>query len=298
MRRFPFLILSIPLAVVLASTGAEARPGGGSRVLDDLMVSSETLDRPWAPASRVSVGELALAEEGADPDLHMFDEEGAAPRRWWPLVASAVLPGLGESLTGHRRGWFMIAADAGLWYGVKDKNDLGNEKEEEFEAFADEHWKEDRWINALADGDLQEYFPDLVAGSTVDDVALYVSREEDEREWYENLGKWDVFSWGWREYWEDGYDPGDPDDPQFITPLRQQYLDLRGESNDAFGIRDRYLTVAMLLRVFSVMQVAYLEGFIGGRYSEAASEADGPQAGWFLEPQGLTGTQIGWKVSY
>ena len=122
------------------------------------------------------------------------------------------------------------------------------------------------------------------------DVPLYVSREEDEREWFENLGKWDVFAWGWREYWEDGYSPGDPENPNYMTPLRQQYLDLRGESNDAFQNRDRFLTAALL--------VAYLEGFIGGRFSEAGAEADGPRTGWFLEPQGLTGTQIGWKVSY
>ena len=192
----------------------------------------------------------------------------------------------------------MIAADAGLWYGVWDKHDEGEQWETDFEAFALEQWSEEEWERALQQGDLEDYF-NLPAGTSKDDIALYVTREEDEREWFENLGKWDVFSWGWREYWEDDFDPGDPNNPNYVTPLRSEYLSMRGNSNDAFATRDTLFNVAVLFRVFSIVQMAYLEGFVGGRFESAsASSQDPPQMGWTIEPASGQGTRIGWKVSY
>jgi hypothetical protein len=197
-----------------------------------------------------------------------------------------------------------MAADAGLWAGVKNQNDKGNDKEDEFEAFADQHWSQDHWELFLQDGSVHDYFPDVPVGASPENVPLYVSKEQDAREWYENLGKWDVFAWGWEEYWQDDWNPennslgGTLGHPVFNTPLRQQYVDMRGESNDAFRNRDRFLTAALLLRVASMLESAYLEGFIGGRYDGAKAESEGPSSGWIVEPRGLDGARLGWKVSY
>ncbi len=222
-----------------------------------------------------------------------------APRRWWPVLMSLAVPGLGEVATGHKRGYFLLAADAGSIYSAVDKNNEGNDIEVEFEAFADQHWDEDEWRIALSDGLLEPYFPDLGTGSTAQDVPLWVTREEDEREYYENLGKWDQFAWGWREYWEAGFDPGDPSNPNFITPLRQEYLNLRGKSNDAFNRRDLFLSASLLLRVFSVLEMAYLEGFIGNRFgSNSASYEDAPQVSMYVSPLVQRETKVGLKVTY
>ncbi len=286
-------------------------------VLPAGLASAENLPGEGGPRLWLSNQEVdaLLAEGEKDPTaitLDFDEDRGVAPRRWWPVVASALVPGLGESLTGHRRGWFMIAADAGLWYGVVDRNNEGNDIKDQYEAFAEQHWSETEWANALAAGRTEEFFG-FGPGTVPDEVPLYVSRAEDEREWFENLGKWDVFAWGWREYWDDTwntaqgypflqYQPGAETpfyaDNVFMTPLRSQYVDMRVASNDAFETRDTLVNVAILLRVFSVLQVAYLEGFIGGRYAGAGPESGPVRAGWFVSPEGRDGGQLGWKVSY
>ncbi len=267
--------------------------------------------------------DLSLAQDDAAP-LPDLGEVDAAPRRWWPMLASIELPGLGETLTGHRRGWFMMAADVGIWYGIADRQQEGDDWEDRYEAFALEHWSEDEWARALNDGRLTALYPELGAGSSPSSVALYVSRELDEREWFENLGKWDVFAWGWREFHDDvwngenhpvflGAEPYNPvpDDPSTwffpsdrptMTPLRQQYVDMRVKSNDALDTRDDLFNVAVLLRVFSALQMAYLEGFIGNRYDSTQARSTpqpaGIRADWVLAPLGSDGAVVGWKVVY
>jgi len=279
----------VALALLLAGSPAVA---ADSAVARDLAV-------PSAPALRPALVDFARAglTDPAPAGGPTWQGEAAGPRRWWPLVLSAAVPGLGEAVTGHWWGYAMIAADGGLLYAAVDKHREGGDLEDEYKAFADEHYSEDEWRLALSQGDLEPYFPRLTAGSSPDHVDLYVTREEDEREWYENIGKWDQFAWGWREYWEEDFDPGDPANPDFITPLRQKYVDLRGESNDAFGQSDTFLTISLLLRVASVLQMAYLEGFIGGRYNDGPGLEDAGQV-LLVSDRVRDQTRFGLQVSY
>ena len=204
-----------------------------------------------------------------------LDSGGGAPRRWWPVLLSALVPGLGETVTGHYfRGAPLLAADIGLVGGAISQNSKGDERTEDFERFADEHYSEQLWSEHLAGtyGNFVNEFFDV--GTTPSSVPLYVPKSIDEREWYENIGKWEVFYFGWEEYDPDGqgYWPS-PTNPVFSVPSREKYVDLRGEANDAYELRDTLLSVSLLLRVFSLMQTAYLEGFIGGRFG--APQADG-----------------------
>ena len=157
---------------------------------------------------RLSLADLDAVlqdEDAAAVSVPSFDISDAAPRRWWPIALSAVLPGLGEITTGHQRGIPMIAVDAAIWWGVYSKHQEGKDLEEDFEKFMLEHWDESKWTEALANGDLQDFFPDYDFGTLPGDVPLYVSRDADEREWFENAGKWDEFAWGWREFWDDSW---------------------------------------------------------------------------------------------
>lgn len=254
--------------------------------------------------------DATLQDTGGDVPLQLNEELAAnpAPRRWWPIAMSAVLPGLGEVTTGHMRGIPMIGLDGAIWYGVYSKNQDGNDKEEEFEAFALQHWSQDEWEVALAAGDLEPFFPEYGFGTLKEDVPLYVPRSVDEREWFENAGKWDEFAWGWREYWEEGYtpQPGFPDtwyfsDNPTMTPLRKEYIEMRQSSNDAFESRDTLLSAALLLRVFSVLQMVYLEGFVGRRY-EAATQpefsAAVPRAGWTARSDAGGSGMVAWRMTW
>jgi|GEM_PF-5674768 len=280
------------LAVFILLAAAPASASAGS-----LRLSNEDIDAV-----------LQDGDDGSQPQLPDLPGTQMAPRRWWPLALSAVLPGLGEVTTGHMRGLPMIAIDGAIWYGVYSKQQDGNDKEAEFEAFALEHWSEDEWEIALANGDLEPFFEEFGVGTSKDDVPLYVPREVDEREWFENAGKWDQFAWGWREYWEDGYqpEPGFPEDWFFadnptMTPLRNEYILMRESSNDDFETRDTLLSAALLLRAFSVLQMIYLEGFVGRRY-EAAGEVklsmSEPTGGWSASSSATGSGMVAWRMSW
>jgi len=234
----------------------------------------------------------SILEQDGD-EVTLDDGRGPAPRRWWPILLSAVVPGLGEAATGHMRGYFLIGTDAALIAGAVSKQNDGEDAEVEYKAFADEHYDEEVWEahlrGDLVSGSIMDFFD---VGTTPDSVPLWVSREEDEREWYENIGKWEPFFFGWREYWPisaggEGYWPSDTNSV-FSTELQRKYVDMRGESNDAFARRDDFVNISLLLRVFSVLQMTYLEGFIGGRYDAPADLTPGeigmqihPEMAWF-----------------
>ena len=63
------------------------------------------------------------------------------------MLFSAVLPGSGEYLMGHRnRAYFFLGLEAlaiGTWYTYKQK---GLNTQDEYRAFADIHWSLDRWF--------------------------------------------------------------------------------------------------------------------------------------------------------
>ncbi len=224
------------------------------------------------------------------------DDSVSSPNRKhspWLMLASAVVPGSGELLMGHWiRGSALVAADAYSWYQVKEAGDEGREIEDEFYAFADDHWTEDNLFQAYDPDsfDIQRggvgliYFDltdddgnPVASMSSVDELrflSLWVSKQDDEREYYENLGKWDQFVFGWDDFLNPEAPPAGieytPDltlsdlRQPWTSVRRETYRDLREASNDAFKRQDRYRYVNIGLRLFSVLEVAYLQGWLGG----------------------------------
>jgi len=338
---------SVLVVLVAVSTFAVSMPAAAASgaftvptTLDDVLSPSS------APSLDLATGDPSTwidAQDGIDSQWSGESAAGReAPRRIWALFASAAVPGLGETLTGRwLRGSALIAADAVVWSVRIDKNDEGDELEQDYKDFADLHWSEEEWSKAIGgdpDSGIDENF-DLWRervgaedATSIDDIALYVSREEDLREWYENAGKWDVFSWGWREFWDAEWnrnieynavitrngvyapnpympplDEGDPDprdrwfdrSDALRTPLRDEYVGIRNASNDAFETRDQMTTILLLTRVFSVLQMAYLEGFVGGRFDAPVPADHGMTSrGLGVTKFGPTGTGLAWKVTY
>jgi hypothetical protein len=242
-----------------------------------------------------------------------------------PMLMSLVLPGAGEVYLGYKRGFLQIALDAATWYGIVHNADQGRDKRDEYYAFADAHWFEEK-LDAAYDVtylDRQEpnydYSQVVGVGTTYfgfnryDDpetgLPLWVSKVDDRREYYENLGKWDQFVFGW----DDFVDPRDflgttevdianLKDPR-TSQNREIYRQLRQDSNDAYARRDRFIYLSLGMRVFSVLQVAYLEGLLFGNGGGAA---DGPRqleigrhrVDFFVEPVGFSRGVIGAAVSF
>ena len=138
-------------------------------------------------------------------------------------------------------------------------------------------------------------------------LSLWVSKEDDRREYYENLGKWDQFVFGWDDFRRpDDPPPGIAYDPtNTISDLRQpwtsrnraEYRLMRDASNDAYKTRDRYLYLNIGLRVFSVLQVAYLQGLLGGGPDDGL-EVAGHEVQIITQPVGMDRGQIAASVSF
>jgi hypothetical protein len=224
-----------------------------------------------------------------------FEELQASPKKGGalPILFSLVLPGAGEAYLGYKRGYVMMAADIFAWTQVAKYHDDGKSKTDEYIAFADEHYSDEDLVEAYRPGSLDPersgegeiYFPTIEGINGVEDLdnlPLYVTRQEDEREYYENLGKWEQFIFGWDDYtrasdafnWPEGSagPTGELSDLRqpWVSRNRQIYQEMRGEANDAYKTRDRWLYVNIGLRVFSVIQTAWLSGVIGGGDAEMA----------------------------
>ncbi len=238
-----------------------------------------------------------------------------------PMLMSLVLPGAGEVYLGHKRGFLQIALDAASWYGAAHNASKGDDKKDEYFAFADEHWFLEK-LDAAYDAayldrpDANFDYTEVVGvGSEYfgydgyTNIPLWVSEAADRREYYENLGKWEQFVFGWDDFTDPRefldtteIDIANLGDPR-TSRNREFYRDLRQESNDYYAKRDRFIYLSIAFRVFSVLQVAYLEGLLfgdGGGAGEEPSRLDvgGHEVNFFVEPVGFSRGVMGATISF
>ena len=237
-------------------------------------------------------------------DLYMPAEtggKGGGGQAGLKMLASLVLPGAGEALGGHKRGYVMMAVDIFSWTQVSKYHQDGEDYSDAYYEFADAHYTDANLVLAYNRNTVDpraglglDYIPNAPTindeseldgwvdgeGNEIPGLPLYVTKEDDRREYYENLGKWDQFIFGWDDFIRpDSPPPGiDYVSDGSISDLRQPwvsynretYRTMRADANDAYKTRDRWLYLNIGLRVFSVLQVAYLEGLLGGADNEMA----------------------------
>jgi hypothetical protein len=228
-----------------------------------------------------------------------------------PLAMSLAVPGLGEAYLGHIRGYPMMAIDVASWLLLVHYNEQGHKKRDAYYAYAQEHWSETRMepaydITNPADAAGLFYYPGFtitVSPQGYKQIPLWVDVTADRREYFENLGKWDQFVFGW----DDFTDPrtfittvaqGDAQyltDPR-VSAHRETYRAMRTDSNKQFTNRDRLLYFNIATRIFSFFQVAYLEGLLGGGQSQL--EVAGHPVSLIAEPAGIRGGTLGVALGY
>ncbi|MFO7607661.1 MAG: hypothetical protein R6X35_00500, partial [Candidatus Krumholzibacteriia bacterium] len=222
----PTIAIAAVLAVLLAAAVAHADTATLARASWLL----ERADGAGPLDARLFQGEIGAVRGAADAAGPPGGE-----RAGLKILASAVLPGAGEALSGYRRGYLMMAADIFAWTQVAKHHGDGKDLSDAYYVFADAHYSDAKLWKAYAnpsaldegDPDYHElfgeggyYFQNVIGMNDVgdlDNLSLYVSKEEDRREYYENLGKWDQFIFGWDDYLnprihadEYGYTPADP----------------------------------------------------------------------------------------
>jgi hypothetical protein len=304
-----FLLTAVP---VLAETQDTTRMSW--------LLNRDGLEDLALTGQRFEQGEIGSS--GAPAEVQEFETTGKKKKSGWPVLYSLILPGAGEASMGYTRGYFMMAADIFAWTQVAKYHGEGGDLKDDYIAYADEHYSDEDLVEAYNPGSFDTerrgegaiYFAGIgpifdVSGLGDPDngLPLYVSKEDDFREYYENLGKWDQFIFGWDdytrasiEYPELNYKPTyTRDDLQhpWVSQNRETYRLMRDASNDAYKNRDRWLYVNIGLRVFSVLQSAYLSGILGGAPAQEL-EVAGHAVKIIAQPAGWSKGALAATVSF
>jgi hypothetical protein len=271
-----------------ALTASDAFPAGGA-----------------AYASAAAAAQLAL-HAGVTPGYLQTEPPGEAAaeqQSYWPVLYSALMPGVGELTMGYTfRGIALMAIEVAAWTGYFVYHDDGLEKRDEYEAFADLYWTERKFIDdhplvyPLQDQTL-EYLEEqgkAVSGSGGEwwtGYVPYVSKEEDKQHYYENLGKYDWYVSGWSDY--------DPtiDPPLAESALREEYRAMRNDSNEALDDANSFVWVSLAARVFSLAETAII---VHNRRAQGAQASRDVETPWSLRarPRGFRGGELALEVRF
>ncbi len=224
---------------------------------------------PANVSSYTSEGAAANASFARDDRDFSFslDEPaaGAAKQQsYWPVLYSLLVPGVGELTMGYKvRGFALVAIDIAAWAGYFVNHDDGMQMRDEYEAYADQYWTQQKFIDDHPlvypqTGWTQDQLEEAgraVSGSGGDWWTGYipwVSKEDDKQHYYENIGKYDWFLSGWSDY-----NPALPP-PAPQSDLRDTYREMRNESNSELDHANEFLWLNFAARAFSVIETAII----------------------------------------
>jgi hypothetical protein len=152
------------------------------------------------------------------------------------FLYNLILPGTGHLYAGYKRGWAHLGVEGATWLTYFYYHDRGAQKENQFEAFADDHWDYDKWISDCG-----------CAGSPQDSIISYF-KENNTQQYYEDIGKLDYYWQGWDDYNNTKQD----------SDNRRYYYGIRNDSNNFFKNARYAVVVAFVNRVVSAVDVLRL----------------------------------------
>ena len=200
------------------------------------------------------------------------------------LLLSAILPGAGEFYAGSKlKAVGFFAVEVGAWVMYASYQKKGTQKEDEFQNFADTHWSE------------QEYWEALAREAGIDPSDINALREyegqhyshslpeEKDQQYYEMIGKYDQFNAGWDD--TDTHRGRDSDN-------RLLYEDMRAQANSYFKKATTGATIAMINHVLSAIDAAWTTVYHNRRLATISIRATGLARDNELVP--ALGVQVDW----
>ncbi len=204
---------------------------------------------------------------------------------------SLLMPGLGELYVGSKRGFIFMGVEAVAWWMYLTNNADGNDLEDEYEEFADAYWH--YYDDVKSDGTALGYnywgyikekyeIPDTIGPEDYELINEHIDSRlsgassssthslpsTKTQQYYEMIGKYDQFVYGWEDIDEnnsslvdqDGNPNGNygEDTSTIESPLRQKYMDMRGESNDKLKAAQRGISIMLINRVLSAIDAGRL----------------------------------------
>ena len=284
------------LLIALLSMCALLAPVSAARAADSFPAALTAY-----ATSDLAAGELAVPSEPFDlsSEFSFADQPAVAEQSWWPLLYSALIPGLGEVTMGYeKRGIALMAVEAMAWTGYFINHNDGLDERAAYEQFADQHWDMNKWID-------EHPSSCVLPGATLEDVEAcgrassgtgawpgyipYVSREEDKQHYYENIGKYDWYISGWEDW--------DPNQTPYArqTDLRTEYRSMRQKSNDSLDTANQFIWVSVAARAFSLVETAII---IHNRRGEEPGGGGGAPVSLKARPRGRTGAEVALEVRF
>ncbi len=206
-----------------------------------------------------------------------------------PMLMSLAIPGLGQLY--NKSPWWKTALFASIEiggiYAWSALNSKAEDKRLEYEQFADDHWSLAEWVRTS--GFLNaELFPEGV--DTVNNIytsthhltivdngifysssELYTSPLTDDmrilrdRDFYENIGKYDQFVGGWDDaydgndqlWWETEKEVEDSTEIILMTDNKDNYLDMRFDHNQLLKYAGFTVSAIMFNHVVSAIEAVW-----------------------------------------
>ncbi|MBN1465098.1 hypothetical protein JXA02_05005 [candidate division KSB1 bacterium] len=185
------------------------------------------------------------------------------------LAMSAVIPGSGQA---YAKSYVKAAAFLGVeiasWAMYVKGTNEGKRIEDEFHHYADSHWSEPDYWRWIAHQAGIEYNPgDLEPLRDWEHASFShgLHREKDQQ-YYEMIGKYHQFSWGWDDFRTDPENDISMTDHEItarynqtgkINNNRYYYETRRDASNDAFKKATTATTVVIINHLFSAIDAAW-----------------------------------------
>jgi len=173
-----------------------------------------------------------------------------------PLKAflfSLAIPGGGQFYNDSKikAGSFFVA-DIALWSGYLLYHGKGADKEKGYKVYADQHYLSSVFLNWW-DAKDTSYQNDFSHRLPLDGQGNPIHN----REYYENIGKYDQFQVGWDDIGVN-IEPPPPgsDQPGYVSPHRKEYLNMRKKSNDYFSKASTMAMISMGNHLISAFEAA------------------------------------------
>ncbi len=168
-----------------------------------------------------------------DSDIYEYEHRSVSKA----FIYSFLVPGLGEYYVGSKwKAGLFFTIDILSWSQYYLNHSTGQDKETEFEEFADQYWSKDRYTIWLVETE----------NTPLDTGFTHNLPSEKTQQYYEMIGKWDQFVFGW----------DDVDRSSESSSRRQQYLGMRGDSNNKFETARTWAMLSVANHVLSALDAA------------------------------------------
>lgn len=231
---------------------------------------------------------LPAATEMVEPE----DSLVVYPAR--PMLYSLILPGAGQwynKSPAWKIGLFAGIEAASIFSGLQWKK-KAEDIRLQYEIFADQNWDLETWVfntlntpignyadvhingthklTLVLSGSLAVQYGNYVSSDSLENNAHWVYSNEvsvlRDRDFYENIGKYDQFVGGWIDcyglannqlWFEVEKDVGDSTEIIISTPNKENYVNQRGRSNDYLNMAKYAVSAVMFNHVISALEAVW-----------------------------------------